>query len=238
MTHTVLMNGTKIPALGLGCWAIGGSFSAGNLALGYGAADDAEAVKAIHAGLDHGVGYFDTAQAYGAGHSEEILGLALKGRNDVQISTKIGFGIDQAKRELLGEDITPGNLVQGLENSLKRLQRDRLDLVFLHLNDLPWARAEAVFELLERFVDEGKIRSYGWSTDFPDSVEAATQLKNFSAVQHAMNVFFKAEKLFPVVEKHGLLSVNRSPLAMGLLTGKFNASSILNKNDVRSNNLD
>ncbi|MGJ8535115.1 MAG: aldo/keto reductase [Alphaproteobacteria bacterium] len=238
-----------VPALGLGCWAIGGPFhvpgEAGqpDIPLGYGNADDAESIRAIHAGLDHGIRLFDTANVYGAGHSEHILGQALKDRPDVLIATKLGVLFDESSQQVLGEITDASEVEPAIDASLARLQRDQLDLVQLHLNDANISLAVDIFEALQSSRQKGKIRSFGWSTDFSQSVTELLQKEpglrdGFSCVQHAMNLFRDAGAMLDVVAENKLISLIRSPLAMGLLTGKFSSSTRLDDNDVRSNNLD
>ncbi len=233
-----LWDGTSVPALGLGCWAIGGPWTAGGAAAGWGVVDDAESTRAIHAGVDAGVRFFDTAQAYGTGHSETVLGAALRGRDSVRIATKIGLAIDPASRALIGPDITVGGIVAGINESLRRLQRDRIDLVLLHLNSLPIEDAAPVFDTLDRLRTAGKIVAYGWSTDFPDRAAAFATRPGMVAIEHAMNVFFRADALLPVIASQGLLSINRSPLAMGLLGGRYGNGAGFGVQDVRSQNAD
>jgi aryl-alcohol dehydrogenase-like predicted oxidoreductase len=233
-----LWDGTSVPALGLGCWAIGGPWTAGGAPAGWGAVDDAESTRAIHAGVDAGVRFFDTAQAYGAGHSETVLGAALRGRDDVRIATKIGLAIDPPNSALIGPDITAAGIITGIDASLRRLQRDRIDLVLLHLNSLPIAEAGSVFDTLDGLRAAGKIVAYGWSTDFPDRAAAFATRPGMVAIEHAMNVFFRADALMPVIAEHGLLSINRSPLAMGLLGGRYGNGAGFSAQDVRSQNAD
>jgi aryl-alcohol dehydrogenase-like predicted oxidoreductase len=233
-----LWDGKEIPALGLGCWAIGGHFTIGGRSNSWGAVDDAESLRAVAAAVDHGIRLFDTAPAYGTGHSELLLGQALNKRPDVLISTKIGYAIDEATKTLTGETIDPGEIEAQIDASLRRLQRDHIDIVFLHLNEAPIDKAGPVFERLSRLRESGKLRAFGWSTDFPERARAFAALPGFSAIQHAMNVFFKAKSLLPVIEANNLLSFNRSPLAMGLLTGKYSASSKIGKDDIRGHAAD
>jgi aryl-alcohol dehydrogenase-like predicted oxidoreductase len=238
MISRTLWDGSEIPALGLGCWAIGGPWTAGEFQAGWGEVDDAMSIRAVHAGVDLGVRFFDTAQTYGAGHSETVLGKALVGKPDVRVGTKVGYAIDPAGRTMLGQDASPKAIAASIEASLKRLQRDRIDLVHLHLNALPIAEAEVVFDALESLRSAGKVAAYGWSTDFPDRAAAFAGRSGFVSVQHALNVFFRADALLPVIERAGLLSINRSPLAMGLLSGKYDAASTIGKTDIRSNTVD
>lgn len=221
--------------LGMGCWAIGGPFFDGETQLGFAEHDDAQSIAAIHAAYEAGVRLFDTAPVYGAGHSERLLGKALKGRPDATISTKIGLRFDETSKQVLGEDIDPADLTTALNASRVRLQRDHLDIVFLHLNTLPVAKAEPLFDVLEEAVSWGRIGAYGWSSDYPDAVNAVAKRPGFLAVQHAMNVFFDAPSMMKVVNRFELCSFNRSPLAMGLLTGKFNDGAAVQPGDVRLN---
>ena len=238
MTTRTLWDGTTIPALGLGCWAIGGPWTSGGAPAGWGIVDDAESIRAIHAAVDLGIRFFDTAQAYGAGHSETILGQALARHPEVKIGTKVGYAINPAARQITGQDITATGITAGIDLSLQRLQRDCIDLVHLHLNELPITEAAPLFDTLDTLRQAGKIAAYGWSTDFPDRAAAFAGRDGFVSIQHAMNVFFRAEALLPVIEAAGLISINRSPLAMGLLGGRYAAGAAMPKDDVRSNTND
>ena len=139
-----LWDGREVPRLGLGCWAIGGPFFAGDTPLGYGTVDDAESTAAIHCAVDLGIRFFDTADVYGAGHSEEVLGQALEGRDEVVIATKLGNRFDPATKQY-GGSIEEGDLrrevLSAVDGSRRRLRRDRLDLVQLHLNTMAIDRA-------------------------------------------------------------------------------------------------
>jgi len=225
--------GEATPAMGLGTWAIGGPFFAGDDAVGWGETDDAVSLAAISEGVAAGIRLFDTAQAYGTGHAEELLGRALIGHPEVRVATKVGIAIDPARRQLLGEELDPRRLREGIDASRRRLRRDRIDLVLLHLNSLPVARAEPVFDLLAKLRSEGAIDAFGWSTDFPDRAMAFAGREGFVAIEHALNVFFRADGLLPQIEAHGLISIDRSPLAMGLLGGRYGTGSQLPPGDVR-----
>ena len=234
--------GPLVSPMGLGCWAIGGPFFAGpgcryptGQPLGWGAVDDAESIRAIHAALDCGITLFDTADAYGTGHSERVLGRALKGRRDgLVIATKFGNTLDVASRQLTGTDVSPGYIRRACEASLRRLDTDRIDLYQLHVGDLPIADADRVAETLERLCDDGLIRGYGWSTDDPARAAAFARHPRAVAVQHDLNVFEDAPAMLVVCRAHDLASINRGPLAMGFLSGKFTAESRLAADDIRS----
>ena len=127
--------------------------------------DDAESIRAIHRAVELDVTLFDTADAYGTGHSEEILGKALRElRKDVVIATKGGFVYDREQRALTGEDYSPRYLRWALEASLRRLGTDYVDLYQLHTGSIPPEAVEPAFGELERMKQEGKLLCYGWST--------------------------------------------------------------------------
>ncbi|MGD1877628.1 MAG: aldo/keto reductase [Kiloniellaceae bacterium] len=225
---------TEIAPLWMGCWPIGGPLFAGDEPLGYANADDAESLRTIHAALAAGITLFDTAAAYGAGHAERLLARALKGRPDALIVTKIGIAIDEASRQLTGDETAPETVVPAIDRCLSRLGRDRIDLMLLHQNALPVAQAEAIFDRMDKARQAGKIRAYGWSTDFSKSASAVAGREGFIAVEHAMNVLLDAPAMRAVVSNKGITALIRSPLAMGLLTGKYGAESIMPADDIRS----
>ncbi|MEU7997281.1 aldo/keto reductase [Micromonospora sp. NPDC049060] len=234
-TRTLGRSGIEVSALGMGCWAIGGPWAEGSQPLGWGAVDDDESVRAIRHALDLGVTLFDTADTYGAGHGERVLGRALAGRRDeAVIATKWGWTFDEATRQATGEDPSPAYLRRAVAHSLRRLGTDRIDLYQLHLADLPVPRAEALVGTLEDLVAEGLIRAYGWSTDRPDRAAAfGRDARHATAVQHTLSVLRDAPELLAVCDKYDLASVNRGPLGMGLLSGKYTAGSTLPRDDVR-----
>jgi aryl-alcohol dehydrogenase-like predicted oxidoreductase len=237
-TTITLWNGKIIPRLGMGCWAIGGPFYAGDVPLGWGEVDDNESIAAVHQALDLGIRFFDTASNYGAGHSEEVLGKALEGRDDVVIATKFGFATDPSTKQATGAFADEAFIRASVETSLKRLKRERLDLLQFHLNDFDPGQSDAVFDVLERLRGEGKIDAFGWSTDYPDRAERHARRDGFVAIQHNMNVLSPAAELLAVIEKHGLISIDRGPLAMGFLSGKFSADKTIGAKDVRGAALD
>ncbi len=226
--------GQEIKPLGMGCWPIGGAMYFEDGSLGYTNADDAESIRTIHAALDQGITLFDTAAAYGAGHAERLLGRALKNRTDVQLVTKIGIEIDEATKHLTFGDTSPERVMPAIEACLSRLERDCIDLVLIHDNALPVPEAEAMFDQMARAREVGKIRAFGWSTDFSQSVAAVASRSGFEAVEHAMNVFVDVPRIQTVARDQGLAALIRSPLAMGLLTGKYSDRDVLPSNDIRA----
>jgi len=226
--------GVQTSALGLGCWAIGGPWTFDGKPAGWGEVDDDESVRAIRRALELGVNLFDTADVYGTGHSERVLGRALAGhRDEVVIATKWGNTFDESTRQLTGEDASPAYLRRALEASLRRLGTDRIDLYQLHLSGLPASRGEALLGTLEEIVGEGEIRAYGWSTDSPERAAAFARGAHCAVVQHALSVLHDAPGMLAVCDAFDLASVNRSPLAMGLLTSRLTPSTTLGADDVR-----
>ncbi|MBX7551348.1 aldo/keto reductase [Streptomyces sp. NPDC004232] len=214
--------GIGVSALGFGCWAIGGEWQAvDGQPLGWGTVDDEESVRAVHCALDLGVTFFDTADCYGTGHSERILGRALgKRRDDVVVATKWGNLFDERTRTADGQDDTPAHARRALTDSLRRLGTDHIDLYQLHLSDADPERAAGLREACEEFVREGTVRAYAWSTDDPDRAAVFAEGEHCAAVQHALNVLQDAPDMLARCEQWGLASINRSPLAMGLLAGR------------------
>lgn len=228
---------TEISPLGLGCWPIGGKmFAADGQSLGYSNSDDGESIKAIHAALANGITLFDTAAAYGAGHSERLLAKALKNHPDAQVVTKIGIGIDENTRTLTGDEIEPGSVMPAIERCLKRLDRNSIDLLLLHQNSLPIAQASTLFDEMQKAKLGGKIKSFGWSTDFTANAKAMVDRDGFTAVEHAMHVLMDAPSMQNVLHQNNLYALIRSPLAMGLLSGKYTIDSTLPASDIRATN--
>jgi aryl-alcohol dehydrogenase-like predicted oxidoreductase len=238
MARTLGRSGIAVSGLGMGCWAIGGPAWRDGKPIGWGDVDDAESVAAIHRALDLGVTLFDTADIYGAGHSERILGQALGQalagrRHQVVIATKFGQRFDEATRQAIGPDASPAYIRSACDASLRRLNTDIIDLYQFHLGDYDPAQAVEVRETLEGLVAAGKIRAYGWSTDDPVRARLFAEGPHCAAIQQRLNIFDGNAETLAVCEAANLASLNRGPLAMGLLTGKFTADSTIPENDVR-----
>ena len=225
---------STVSALGFGCWAIGGPFGRDGASAGWGEVDDDVSVAAIHRGLELGVTFFDTADVYGTGHSEQVLGRALGARrDDVAIATKFGNVFEEGAGRIVGADVSPGYVRRACEASLRRLGTDRIDLYQCHVGDLERPVAEEVAGTLEQLRDDGLIRAYGWSTDDVSRASWWAGRDGCAAVQHHLNVLEDAPDMLALCEAQGLASVDRGPLAMGLLSGKFTAESRLPSDDVR-----
>jgi aryl-alcohol dehydrogenase-like predicted oxidoreductase len=229
-------SGLEVSAVGFGCWAIGGQFtdSATGAPVGWGETDDAESAAALRRAFELGITFFDTADVYGTGHSERILGQALAGHRDaVVIATKFGNTFDPGRRTITGQDASASHIRRACTDSLRRLDTDRIDLYQLHIGDLPIAQAEDVVGTLEELAADGLIRSYGWSTDDPKRAAVFATGPHCAAVQHEINVLDDAPEMLDACDACDLASINRGPLAMGLLTGKYTAASRLPAGDVR-----
>lgn len=228
-----------VSAIGMGCWAIGGQWwyvdeHGEKSPSGWGDVDDAESIRAIHCALDRGINFFDTADVYGCGHSESILGQALVGKRDkVVIATKFGKQFDEEKKHYFGHETSPELIRKACEGSLRRLRTDYIDVYLFHWGDYDGDAVE-VRETLESLVDEGKIRFYGWSTDDPKLARVFAEGKHCTAVEHALFVFYKNSDMLSLCDEFNLASINRGPLAMGILTGKFDENTTFPEDDIRS----
>jgi aryl-alcohol dehydrogenase-like predicted oxidoreductase len=234
-------SGWIVGAVGLGCWAIGGPFSRESDGvrgpMGWGHVDDADSIRAIHRALDLGVTLFDTANNYGTGRSEHVLGRALAGRTeDVVVATKFGSVFDEASqthyddREL---PMTREAIGEACEASLRRLGREMIDLYLLHHGEYDVQRAPEVVEILEELVAAGKIRAYGWSTDDPERARVFAEGPHCTAIEFRMNLTWPAAEMLRVCDELDLACVIRSPLNGGILSGKFRADSTFPPNDER-----
>jgi len=238
--RTLGRSGIQVSPMGLGCWAIGGPWTFNGAPAGWSTVDDAESVRAIHRAIELGVTFFDTAANYGCGHSERILGQAVKGRRDqVVIATKFGYRVNEAAKEVAPYGETDqdspvaGHLRADVEASLERLDTDVIDVYQLHAGGLVPERAQEVREKLEELDKAGKIRTYGWSTDRTDAIRAFSTAPHCGVVQQQLSVLGGNAELLALCERLDLASINRGPLGMGLLTGKFAPDSRFSDDDVR-----
>jgi aryl-alcohol dehydrogenase-like predicted oxidoreductase len=234
MKRNLGRSGIEVSALGMGCWAIGGPFWEGDTPHGWGEVDDGESIRAIHAAIDRGINFFDTANVYGAGHSERVLSRALAGiRSQAVIATKFNAVFDETTRQVTGSDSSPEGIRKACDESLRRLNTDYIDLYQFHDNGFPAEKALPVREALEGLVRAGKIRAYGWSTDFPDRAEVFAQGTHCTAIQLQLNVLDDNPAVIAICEGYNLAAINRGPLAMGLLTDKYTAETKASIDDVR-----
>ena len=224
-----------VSEIGFGAWAIGGNAKVGNTPIGWGRVDDATSKKAIHAAVDAGINFFDTADFYGLGHSEKILGEALKENKSVIIATKVGHRSIDEKIVL---DYSKQYILKACEESLKRLQRDVIDYYQLHSARMQHLTQGECIEAMELLKQQGKIRYWGLSLNtFAPGEEADFLIgKNlgdgFQIVFNLINQL--AINTIKDAYKNGYGIIARMPLQFGLLTGKFTAEAKFEKDDHRN----
>jgi aryl-alcohol dehydrogenase-like predicted oxidoreductase len=229
-------SGIQVSALGLGTARIGGlDWQRDDLIVRYRQEQVDAAIRAVHRALDLGIDFFDTADVYGGGHSERILGQALAGRRHrVVIATKFGEAFDEQPGLRMGEEPGPAYIRQACQASLRRLDTDYIDLYLFHIRDYDLARAGEVRDTLEELVDEGKIRYYGWSTDDLERARFFARGGHCTAIEHRLNMMMDAPDMLALCDEYDLASINRIPLAMGMLSGRWTASTQLPEDDWRS----
>ena len=241
MKRTLGKSGIEVSALGMGCWAIGGPWTWHNPGedpwpAGWGAVDDHESERAIHASLDLGINFFDTAANYGAGHSERVLGRALgERREQAVIATKFGHMVNEEQKVVYRDDDQILRKVRAdVEDSLRRLQTDYIDIYQLHQGSFAVEPARELMGTLEDLVSEGKIRWYGWSTDLVDRAQVFAEGRHCTSIQFSLNALFDNEEMRVLCEEKQLAGINKDPLNRGILTGKFTPDSTFPKDDIRS----
>lgn len=222
--------------IGFGGWAIGGHADAGGTPVGWGRTSDDESLAAIRRARELGVTFFDTADSYGFGRSESLLGIVLsRHRNDVIIATKVGVTRDPNGR--LVKDFSRKHISHAVDGSLKRLRTDYIDLYQLHNPTLDELKRDDLHEAMDRLQEAGKIRFWGVSIANPeDGIEIINRGWGY-ALQVLYNVLNQApaQELFPLAKEKGYGIIARVPLASGLLTGKFRPDTVFTKDDVRQN---
>jgi aryl-alcohol dehydrogenase-like predicted oxidoreductase len=219
-------SGIEVTKLSLGLWAVGGDE--------WGAVDDRESLDLISAALDMGINFFDTADVYGLGHSEELLGQAMKGRRDqFVVATKIGWvGFDHQARVSVYD--TADKVIAGVESNLRRLNTDYVDLIQYHI-DFREPNMEAYIEGFQKLQAQGKVRSYGLSTSDFEYLQAfnADNLASTLQIDYSILNRTAEAEIFPYTLEKNLGVLVRGPLAMGILTGKFTPESTFGEGDFR-----
>lgn len=218
-------SGLEVSALGLGCMG---------LSFGYGpAADKNDAIKLLHAAVEKGVTFFDTAEAYGPFANEELLGEALKPfRDQLVIATKFGFAGGDSKA---GLDSSPKRIREVVEASLKRLKTDHIDLFYQHRVD-PNVPMEDVAGTVKGLIQEGKIKHFGMSEAGVQSIRIAHAVQPVAALQSEYSLWWREpeNEILPTLEELGIGFVPFSPLGKGFLTGAINADTTFDKTDFRN----
>jgi aryl-alcohol dehydrogenase-like predicted oxidoreductase len=236
-------NGPCVSTIGFGAWGISGR--------DWGTTDDEVSKKALHAALDNGVNFIDTADVYGFGHSEELIAQVLEGRGEgekVIIATKVGNNFYPIKNEKhkttpVNPDYSEKHLIFAAEQSLRRLKRDYIDILQLHspstellLKDEPW-------EALLKLKQHGKILHAGLSVQSFKETEQAYLIDEYNEILDVIQIRYnllerEAEKeLLPKALQYGIGVIVRVPILFGLLSGKFNAATTFTDNDHRHINL-
>jgi aryl-alcohol dehydrogenase-like predicted oxidoreductase len=218
-------SGLEVSALGLGCMG---------LSFGYGPATDrADAVRLIRAAHERGVTFFDTAEAYGPGINEDVVGEALEPvRNEVVIATKFGFlnGVPAQ-----GLDSRPERIRQVADEALKRLRTDRIDLFYQHRVD-PNVPIEEVAGTVKDLIQAGKVKHFGLSEAGPQAIRLAHAVQPVAALQSEYSMWWREPEaeILPLLEELGIGFVPFSPLGKGFLTGRFDAEATFGEGDFRS----
>lgn len=226
----------RVSEIGFGTWAIGGAASVGSLAIGWGPSDDRVSVAAIHAAMDAGINFFDTADFYGLGHSETLLGETIGNRKDIMIASKVGQKAGASGKVEL--DYTKKYMIDACEQSLRRLKRDCIDFHHLHVARMHHLENGECIDAMETLQQQGKIRYWGISlVTFNPFPEAEFFFRNrlgngFQLVFNLIN-----QKAFPLLERAaeaGYGVIARMPLQFGLLSGKIRPDTRFGTDDHRS----
>ena len=215
--------GWKVSTISFGAWAIGGT---------WGDVKDDESLAALNRALDLGVNFFDTADGYGDGHSEQLLGKLRKDRNEpFYIATKIGRRLNPH----VASGYNKENLTAFVERSLKNLQMDALDLVQLHCPPTQVYYMPEVFDVLDGLVKAGKLRYYGVSVEKVEEALKAIEYPNVQTVQIIFNIFRQRplDLFFGEAIRHKVGIIARVPLSSGMLTGKMRRESSFQEDDHR-----
>ena len=220
--------GLQVSELGFGAWAIGGT--------SYGPTDDRESLKALAFAFDQGINFFDTADTYGHGHSEQLIGETFKGsskRSQVIIASKVGWDFYHGGSK---KNFDPEYIRFACGESLKRLKTDYIDLYQLHNPKLEMIEEGTVFKVLQELQKAGKIRFWGVSIYLAKEGQAVIREGSSQAIQAIYSMIDQRIKheLAPLCEEHEMGLIAREPLYCGLLTGKYTAESQFRKDDHRN----
>ncbi|CAN5145137.1 aldo/keto reductase [soil metagenome] len=225
-THTTARLGRDVSAIGLGTWQLGAD---------WGDVSEADAAAVLEASVEQGVTIFDTADVYGDGRSESIIGAFLASRPelDVFVATKMGRRVEQR-----AEFFTPENFRAWTDRSRANLRMDTLDLVQLHCPPSEVIESDAVYDALDAFVADGTIARYGVSVETTAQALAAIARPHVASVQIILNAFRlkPLDEVLPAAIEAGVAIIARVPLASGLLSGKYTKDTTFAANDHRTFN--
>lgn len=225
----------QITRIGFGAWAIGG----GDWAYAWGPQDDQDSIAAIHNALDQGINWIDTAAVYGLGHSEEVVAQALKGRaNKPYIFTKCSLVWDTSSREV-GNSLQPDSIRREVEDSLRRLQVDTIDLYQIHWPN-PAPDIEKGWETLAQLKEEGKVRYIGVSNFNVEQMQRIQPSAPITSLQPPYSLINREieDEILPFCQQQNIGVIVYSPMMSGLLTGKMSKERVANMpdDDWRRNN--
>ena len=213
----------QLTPIGFGAWAIGG----GNWEFAWGPQDDDESIGAIHRALDLGINWIDTAAIYGLGHSEEVVGRAVKSWPGAKplVFTKCSMRWHQDRT--IYRSLKAGSLAEELERSLRRLGVEAVDLYQIHWPN-PEEELEEGWETLARFREQGKIRWVGVSNFSAEQMKCVQKIAPITSLQPPYSMLRRAveAEVLPFAEKHGIGVINYSPMVSGLLTGSMTAERV------------
>jgi aryl-alcohol dehydrogenase-like predicted oxidoreductase len=219
--------GWNVSAIGFGAWGIGGD--------AWGPTDDKTSLATLHQAIDQGVNFFDTADVYGDGHSEQLIAEARKARSEqIIVATKAGRRLNPH----IASGYNRQNLTDFVERSLRNLQMETLDLLQLHCPPSEVYHMPEVFGILDDLTQQGKIRYYGVSVERVDEALQAITFPNVQSIQIIFNMFRlkPAEQFFAAARERQIGILARVPLASGMLTGKFTHNTQFDPNDHRNFN--
>ena len=222
-------SGLEVSALGLGCMNMTGPYGPPQ--------DKQEMITLLHAAVERGVTFFDTAEGYGPLENEKLMGEAFHGiRGDVVIATKFGFEIDPSTGERLGgTNSRPEHIRAAVDAMLTRLRTDYIDLLYQHRVD-PAVPIEDVAGTVRGLIADGKVRHFGLSEAGAQTLRRAHAVQPVTALQSEYSLWYRGPEaeIIPTLQELGIGFVPFSPLGAGFLTGQIDASTTLDKSDFRA----
>jgi aryl-alcohol dehydrogenase-like predicted oxidoreductase len=224
--RTLGRTGRDVSVVGLGTWQLGAD---------WGEVSEGEALGVLEASVEAGVTFFDTADVYGDGRSEQVIGRFLKDHDGITVATKMGRRMDQ-----VADNYTSDNFRAWTDRSRRNLGVDTLDLVQLHCPPSAVIDDAATYDALDALVDNGAIAAYGVSVETADQARSAIARPNVASIQIILNAFRlkPLDRVLPAAQEAGVGIIARVPLASGLLSGRYDENTTFAENDHRSYNRD